>query len=144
MSVMNGHPPEAPPEAPGKERDEWRDEKGRYLLGNPGGPGNPVARELARLRQRLRERLTDAMFDDVVLELYGLCRKGSLGAIKLLMEYKCGKPDTSVDADRLGLHEAGLRLEGAALVHRADQAGVLLWAPPPQVPAAEPAVEPEP
>src|SRR5262249_27316633 len=40
-----------------------RDEHGRFLPGHPGGPGNPFAREVARLRKRIMAKLTDEKFD---------------------------------------------------------------------------------
>src|SRR5262245_2541851 len=78
-------------------RSRWHDEKGHFKVGNPGGPGNPVSREMAAWRQRLRDSTTPAMFDHVVSALFGQAIRGKLPAIKLFLEYVCGKPDKSID-----------------------------------------------
>src|SRR5688572_2747093 len=83
MDVRNGHqataPPEAPPVGP-HPTDPWRDAKGRYLPGNPGGPGNPHVREMARLKARLREQTPDGAFDLLRQRWYDLAFAGNFPA----------------------------------------------------------------
>src|SRR5688500_9887718 len=112
-------------------RDPWRDEKGRYLPGNPGGPGNPMAREMARVRLLLARRVSDEVFDQVVQQLVLLALKGNLGAIRTLMQYKAGRPDPSVRVDELALDELRLRLQADELARRREQA----LRPPEEAPA---------
>jgi len=95
-------------EGPAKEREPWRDERGRYLPGNPGGPGNPVAREMARMRLRLMSAVSDEVFDAVVRKLVSMSLEGHLGAMKLLLAYRAGKPDQTVRADDLAADEVRL------------------------------------
>src|SRR5262249_13271318 len=108
-------PPETPPLVP-PPRDPWRDQLGRYLPGNPGGPGNPAAREMAALRAYLRAFITKEMFDHVLTTLWSLSVKGNVGALKLFLLYFCGQPDRSVDCDRLEIEELKLQLEAAAVI----------------------------
>jgi len=117
-------------EGPANPGDPWRDERGRYLPGNPGGPGNPMAREMARMRLLLARRVNDELFDLIVQKLVLLCLKGNLGAIKLLMQYRAGGPDRSVSVDELALDEMRLGLRADALARRCEQAS-----PPEEVPA---------
>jgi hypothetical protein len=125
MTEESGHNEKAAPDAPAKAREPWRDEKGRYLPGNPGGPGNPMAREMARLRLRLCQTVSDEAFDLVVEKLLLLAIKGHFGAIKLLLEYRAGRPDRSVGIDELPLHEMRLGLEACRLGRLAEQAAEL-------------------
>src|SRR5215218_7772218 len=92
-------------EGPAKARDPWRDEKGRYLPGNPGGPGNPMAREMARVRALLAQRVDDRVLDLVVAQLIDLCSKGHFGALRLLLEYRAGKPERGVRFDEVPLDQ---------------------------------------
>jgi hypothetical protein len=91
--------PDAPPHAHG------RDSQGRFVMGNPGGPGNPYYRRQAELKRRLLESVTDADVLSVLRVLLGLARSGDLAAIKLFLEYTVGKPTKEVDPDKVDLHE---------------------------------------
>src|SRR5262245_9079676 len=68
-------------------RSKWHDEKGHFLPGNPGGPGNPVARDMARVRGWLRDWATPKIFHRVAKQLVRLCYKGHYPAIKLFISY---------------------------------------------------------
>ncbi|HEY8503853.1 MAG TPA: hypothetical protein VIL46_04685, partial [Gemmataceae bacterium] len=115
-------PPETPPEAPPQEtpqaeaqepqaetREEpctdGRDERGRFVVGNPGGPGNPFARRVAELRRELLDFLDPQRLRDLVAKLYGMAMDGDLAAAKLVLAYALGKPGNWSDPDRLDLHE---------------------------------------
>jgi hypothetical protein len=69
-----------------------RDDVGRFARGNSGGPGNPHARHCARMLEMFRNSITDE-------EMYGLCRvlyeraiTGDMSALKMVWQYKLGKP----------------------------------------------------
>jgi hypothetical protein len=132
MTEENGHN-EAAPDAPAKAREPWRDEQGRFLPGNPGGPGNPMAREMARLRVRLCRTVSDEAFDLVVEKLLLLALQGHFGAIRLLLEYRAGRPERTVGIDELPLHEMRLGLEACRLGRLAEHAAAEL---PPEPPVA--------
>src|SRR5262245_17049261 len=76
-----------------------RDGRGRFAPGNAGGPGNPNAREMARLRALMRECTPDDVFTALFGRLVGLALKGHYPALKLALEYLCGKPERGVPAD---------------------------------------------
>jgi hypothetical protein len=125
-------------EATAKGRDPWHDERGWFLPGNPGGPGNPMARELARMRLRLAARVSEEVFDRIVDKLVAMCLEGHLGAIKLLMQYRSGAPDRSVGIDDLAADEMRHWL------HRDDLARTcarVAQQPPPGPPAGRPEAE---
>jgi hypothetical protein len=61
-------------------------------FGNSGGPGNPHARHCAHMLEMFRNSITDE-------EMYGLCRvlyeraiTGDMSALKMVWQYKLGKP----------------------------------------------------
>jgi hypothetical protein len=69
-----------------------RDSNGRFLTGNRGGPGNPHAGQVARLKKMLLERITEKDMEQIADKLIELAKEGSLPAIKLLLAYALGKP----------------------------------------------------
>ncbi len=84
------------------------DERGRFVPGNPGGPGNPYARRVAELRRVMLECVTSQEMEIIVGELLVQAKCGKLGAIKLLFQYVLGKPPTTVNPDTLDLEELDL------------------------------------
>jgi hypothetical protein len=52
--------------------DTGRDQSGRFAKGNPGGPGNPFAREVARLRRAFMNRVSLKDFEDIVDKMVAL------------------------------------------------------------------------
>src|SRR5262245_14058532 len=116
MAAKNGHK--------GGKGDGWRDHRGRFLPGNPGGPGNPHVRELARLRAKWREMTPDVVFESLQGALLGKALAGNFPALKLYLEYMMGKPDRSVDIDELDIHEVLLEIKRRQAERAARKAGV--------------------
>jgi len=85
---------------------------GRFARGNPGGPGNPFARQVAKLRKVIINRLTEEDLLAITEALLARAKEGSVGAAKLLLAYAIGKPASSPDPDRL---------DGQELAHFKDQ-----------------------
>src|SRR5439155_5688778 len=85
---------------------------GRFAKGNPGGPGNPFARQVAALRKVILNRLTEEDLLAITEALLAKAKEGSVGAAKLLLAYALGKPASSPDPDRL---------DGQELAHFKDQ-----------------------
>lgn len=83
-----------------------RDEQGRFADGNAGGPGNPYAAQVGRLRSALLSAVTEDDMRDVVLALVGKAKKGDVKAARVLLDRVLGKP---VEADLIARIEA---LEG--------------------------------
>ncbi len=82
-----------------------RDEKGRFVKGNRGGPGNPFARQVAKLRAALIQRVTEADIERIADDLLTSAKMGHLPSIRLLFLYVLGKPAAVVDPDTLDLEE---------------------------------------
>ncbi len=102
----------ATPEAAGS--GGGRDARGRFAKGNPGGPGNPFARQTARLRQALVAMVTEDDILDIAAMLIVKAKGGDLVAAKLLLSYVVGKPTAAPDPDRLDHDEWQLWKENTA------------------------------
>jgi hypothetical protein len=104
-SIGNGIvPPEAtPPKA--ETPSEGREANGRFAKGNKGGPGNPFARKVAKLRSALLDSVSEQDVKDVVAMLLQQSKAGDTAAAKLLLAYTVGTPATAVDVDSLDVHE---------------------------------------
>jgi len=94
-SVLN--PPRS---ATGSNGDaKAHDPRGRFVAGNPGGPGNPFGRQVARLRAGLLASVTEQDIQEVITALLVQAKKGNVAAARLLLAYTVGKPTESVTAD---------------------------------------------
>ncbi len=85
-----------------------RDGKGRFTKGNPGGPGNPFARQVARLRQVFLDRVDPDKLQALVDKLLEMALAGDLAALKLVLAYTLGRPAPAVDPDGLDAQEIEL------------------------------------
>jgi hypothetical protein len=90
---------------PSESANASRDPQGHFLKGNSGGPGNPHARHCARMLEMFRNSITDE-------EMYGLCRvlyeraiTGDMSALKMVWQYKLGKPLPAPHPDRIDRDE---------------------------------------
>jgi hypothetical protein len=82
-----------------------RDGNGRFVEGNPGGPGNPFARRVAALRKVLLSAITHEDIEAMTRLLLDRAKGGDVAAIKLLLAYVVGKPVEAVDPDQLDADE---------------------------------------
>ena len=110
MSDPRPTDPAAQPSADGRESN------GRFAPGNPGGPGNPFARQVARLRKVILNRITEEDLLALTEALLAKAKEGSVGAAKLLLAYAIGKPASAPDPDRL---------DGQELKHFKEQVEVV-------------------
>jgi hypothetical protein len=92
-------------ERPAGAKDSHRDAQGRFIGGNPGGPGNPFARQVAEMRRALLSCVTYEEMRVIGGQLVVKAKMGDLAAIKLLFQYVIGKPTDSVNPDTLDLQE---------------------------------------
>lgn len=83
-----------------------RDGKGRFARGNAGGPGNPFARQVGKLRKVLLQCVSEEDMANIAGVLVTLAKGGDLQAIKLLFQYTLGKPAEAFNPDRLDVDEA--------------------------------------
>ena len=75
---------------------DGRDSSGRFAKGNPGGPGNPMASKVSRLRSALIGAVTEQDIHDIAETLVGLAKGGDITATRELLLRTLGKP---VEAD---------------------------------------------
>lgn len=74
-----------------------RDAQGRFVVGNPGGPGNPYAKRTAELRAALIAAVAPDDVEAVVKTLITLGKGGDVAAARLLLSYAAGRPVNAVD-----------------------------------------------
>jgi carbamoylphosphate synthase small subunit len=74
---------------------------GRFVTGNPGGPGNPHAQRVAALRSALLEAVTPADMVAVAKQLIRAARGGDVAAMKVFFERTLGRPLEADILDRL-------------------------------------------
>jgi len=79
--------------------------KGRFAPGNPGGPGNPFARQVAALRQALLNSVTADDIQAVARALIQRASEGNVQAAKLLLSYAIGKPQPAPEPDHMDVDE---------------------------------------
>jgi hypothetical protein len=84
---------------------EQRGASGRFAAGNRGGPGNPFARQTARLRQAMLDAVSPEDMQAVIGALKKKAADGDVAAAKLLLSYCIGKPTAPENPDTLDLHE---------------------------------------
>ena len=92
-----------------------RNSNGQFAKGNPGGPGNPYARRVARLRATLLDAVGDNGLADIVQGMITAAKGGDVAAAKLLLSYLLGKPVESVEPDYVEIHERQLQSKDRAL-----------------------------
>ena len=92
-----------------------RNSNGQFAKGNPGGPGNPYARRVARLRATLLDAVGENGLADIVQGMVTAAKGGDVAAAKLLLSYLLGKPVESVEPDYVEIHERQLQSKDRAL-----------------------------
>src|SRR5688572_8602794 len=106
MSSQSPDRADAAPSAEGKPlMNLGRDVNGRFRSGNPGGPGNPFARNVASLRMALLEAISHDDVKEVIEAIKEKARQGDVPAARLLLSYAIGKPTEAKDPDRMDIEE---------------------------------------
>ena len=95
-------------------RNGGRDATGRFALGNEGGPGNPQASQVAKLRSAMLAAVGDDDITSIVAKLVELAKEGSIPAAKEVLDRCLGK---SHEADLLA------RIERLELLREQRAAG---------------------
>lgn len=100
-----------------------RGANGQFTKGNKGGPGNPYAQQVARLRTVIINAVTDDDLELIVARLVEDAKGGDLAAIRELFSRLLGKPHTTTDPavidfdkKRVKLAEGRLKLDKDRLV----------------------------
>ncbi|MBX9681040.1 MAG: hypothetical protein K2X38_19965 [Gemmataceae bacterium] len=94
--------------------DPERHPKGTFRNGNRGGPGNPFARRVAKLRQAMLEECAEEDLRGITRAMINLAKNGDKAAAKLVYQYALGKPAQQVDPDRIDEDEFDV-LKGMAV-----------------------------
>jgi hypothetical protein len=89
------------PAEPKAKLAQGRHADGQFAPGNPGGPGNPLARKVAALRKALIETVTEEDVREIGKVLIQKAKEGSPAAIKLVFQYAIGKPGPETGPNRL-------------------------------------------
>ena len=93
--------------------------KGRFAKGNPGGPGNPLAKKANQLRVALSKAVTVADIRTIAKKMIDLAREGDIQAAKLVFDRALG-PIVEVDViERIEALEAAE--EARQNEHRQEQ-----------------------
>ncbi len=75
-----------------KEKPEdFLDANGRFLKGNPGGPGNPFIKRVSTLRAALFAEVTKEDMQLVIRRLVTMAKAGDVAATKVLLDRVLGK-----------------------------------------------------
>lgn len=74
---------------------------GRFARGNPGGPGNPHAATVAKLRAAILAAVTPEDIDAIIRALVHRAKGGDMAAIRELLDRAIGKPTDADLAERL-------------------------------------------
>ena len=83
--------------------DEWRDAKGRFVEGWPGGPGRPRRSTEDSMLQEICEQATEA-WPDIVKKVIAEALQGKPWAVRFLANYGLGMPQRFVDVTSRGEH----------------------------------------
>ena len=77
---------------PTQNGNNGRDEHGRFTQGNPGGPGNPHAQQVGRLRTALLNAVTEDDIREIIGALVEKAKAGNIAAARVLFNRTLGKP----------------------------------------------------
>ena len=84
---------------PSTNGSNGRDARGRFVGGNAGGPGNPHAKKVAKLRSAMLSAVTQKDFREVVKALIQRAKAGDVAAIRELLDRCIGKPTLPLDIE---------------------------------------------
>src|SRR4029453_10244993 len=77
---------------PSANGENGRDEQGRFVRGNRGGPGNPMAARIFSFRQACMDAISPAELQRVLRKLLAMARRGDVSAARVLLERVLGRP----------------------------------------------------
>lgn len=78
-----------------------RDGQGRFAQGNWLSTGNPHARHCARMLAMFRSAITDEEMYQLCRVLFQMAHKGDMAALKMVWQYKVGKPLPAPNPDMI-------------------------------------------
>ena len=119
---------------------ETRDSKGRFLSGNPGGPGNPNVRNVATWRKALADTVSPDDVAEVTRRLLSAAKDGQPWAIHELLDRCLGKSAQAVEVSGMPSGPLPIKVDcnlGRALMDRLAERARLPSVPglaPPRLP----------
>jgi hypothetical protein len=90
---------------PAKRSTKGHAADGKFIAGNPGGPGNPHARHCARMLALLRTCISDEDMIAIIRALVEKAKKHDTSAAKILFSYVIGKPAEAPNPDQIDRDE---------------------------------------
>jgi hypothetical protein len=82
--------------SPTDRTEDFRDQFGRFLKGNPGGRGNPYAQRAAAWRATMFAAVQPEDIHKIVRKMIRKARRGDLAAAKILFDRCLGRPQIDV------------------------------------------------
>ena len=83
---------------------------GRFAIGNPGGPGNPYAKQVARVRSLIVDAVSEDDLRAVISMLVERAKGGDVLAARELLNRLVGRPAAAIDPEQRALEERRLKL----------------------------------
>lgn len=99
-----------------------RTARGTFAKGNAGGPGNPHAKRVARLRSALMRAVTPDDIKGIVRKLIDMARAGDVAAAREVLQRVLGPPVPLSFEERLARIESALGDEANELRQQAEEA----------------------
>ncbi len=89
--------------------DDNRDSNGRFRQGNAGGPGNPLAGKISKLRAALVAAVNEEDIREIAHALIETAKGGDVRAVKELLDRTIGRPVETDLIERLESLETALK-----------------------------------
>jgi len=119
--------PQSDPKSLPTDANKGRESNGRFAKGNVGGPGNPYARQTAKMRQAMLDNVDEKDMANIVRKMVQQAVDGNVPAARFVFEYVIGKPVDAVNPDTLDQEEFdgfkkanGMYAEAAKMVLEPD------------------------
>lgn len=109
--------------APSANGPNGRDSAGRFVEGNVGGPGNPHAKEVARLRSAMLSAVSVDDLREIVAKLVEEAKGGSIPAAKEILDRCLGR---NLDLGKLTSWSDGIQRD-AKREERAAEREAINW-----------------
>jgi len=104
-------------DSPSTNGDNGRQAGGRFAQGNAGGPGNPHAKRVAKLRTALFKAVSPDDLKAVVAALLKSAKGGDVAAARELLQRLLGPPEALDFVERL----EGMEQKIAAMQERGEK-----------------------
>ncbi len=92
-------------------RNGARNAQGQFTKGNPGGPGNPYAKQVARVRSLVLEAVGDKDLRAIINALVERAKGGDVAAAREVLNRLMGRPSTAIDPEQYKFQEERLNLQ---------------------------------